>query len=279
MPATRNCFYSFALCFILSTLSPSLARAQDLSSDPGFKETRELGHSTFNSSCAGCHGLDGGGGDKAPNISGNSAVPHLPDAELSGIISNGISGTGMPAFRTFSERQVRAVVDYVRSLGGKAEEHTIPGNATKGREIFFTKGECSSCHMVSGKGGFMGPDLTNYAATASAQSIREAIVKTARVPPMGYRTGRFITSKGDQFEGLIRNEDNFSVQLQAKDGSFHLVPKKGLRSFEPLNKSLMPTDYRVRLSDSELKDLVSYLMASAPAGEHATPRKKEEDEE
>jgi cytochrome c oxidase cbb3-type subunit 3 len=279
MPAKRKSSYSLGFCLIFSTLLVSLMRAQDIASDPGSKETRELGRSTFNASCAGCHGLDGGGGDKAPNISGNSGVPHLSDAEVSSIISNGISGTGMPAFHNLNDRQLRATVDYIRSLGGKTEEHTIPGDATRGKEIFFGKGECSRCHTTSGQGGFMGPDLTNYAATSSAQSIRDAIVKSPRVAPMGYRSAKLITAKGDQLEGLVRNEDNFSVQLQTKDGIFHLLPKAGLRSFEHVNTSLMPANYGERLSDSELKDLVSYLMATAPAGIHSTSRKKEEEEE
>ncbi len=125
----------------------------------------------------------------------------------------------------------------------------------------------------------MGPDLTNYAATASAQSIRDAIVKSPRVPPMGYRAAKVTTATGDQLEGLIRNEDNFSVQLQTKDGGFHLLPKTGLRGLEHLNYSVMPANYRERLNDNELKDLVSYLMATAPASDHPTPSKKEEDEE
>ena len=279
MPATKF-FCLFRICLALSILPVSLIQAQDLTSDSGFKETRELGRSTFNASCAGCHGLDGGGGDKAPNISANSGVQHLSDAEVSSIISNGISGTGMPAFHNLNNRQLRATVDYIRSLGGKAEEQqTISCDATRGKEIFFGKGKCSSCHTISGQGGFLGPDLTAYAATASAQSIRDAIIKSPRVAPMGYRQAKLITAKGDQLEGLIRNEDNFSVQLQTKDGGFHLLSKSGLRSFEHVNDSLMPANYGERLNDSELKDLVSYLMATAPAGSHPTPRKKEEEDE
>lgn len=279
MPVTRKLVGLFGFFLFLSLLPVARLRAQDLSSDPGFKETRELGRSTFNASCAGCHGLDGGGGDKAPNISGNSGVQHLSDADVSNIISNGLPGTGMPAFRTLNDRQLRAIVDYLRSLGGKTEEQTVSGDATRGKAIFFGKGGCSNCHTTSGQGGFMGPDLTHYAATASAQSIREAIIKSPRRPPVGYRRAKLTTAKGDVLEGLIRNEDNFSVQLQTKDGSFHLLPKTALRSLEHVNDSVMPDNFRDRLSESELNDLVRYLIATAPAGEHPTPRKKEEDEE
>jgi putative heme-binding domain-containing protein len=71
-----------------------------------------------------------------------------------------------------------------------------------------------------------------------------------------------VTQDGNRLEGVIRNEDNFSVQLQTKDGGFHFFQKSNLRAVEHLERSLMPTDYSERLSASELNDLVSYLMNS-----------------
>jgi putative heme-binding domain-containing protein len=73
------------------------------------------------------------------------------------------------------------------------------------------------------------------------------------------------TRDGDRLEGIVRNEDNFSVQLQTKDGSFHFFQKSDLRNIEPLGRSVMPTNYRERLSPDELNDLVSYLMNAVPA--------------
>src|SRR4030081_2551948 len=37
------------------------------------------GEEIFASSCAGCHGLDGRGGERAPNIAGRPAVQQLSD--------------------------------------------------------------------------------------------------------------------------------------------------------------------------------------------------------
>ena len=206
-------------------------------------------------------------------------MQHLSDAQVSSTISDGIPGTGMPAFHAFKERQVRAVVDYLRSLQGKIEERTLPGDAKRGKEVFFGKGDCSSCHTISGKGGFLGPDLTGYGATGSAKAIREEIVKSPRIPSRGYRTAMLTTSAGDQFEGLIRNEDNFSLQLLTKDGSFHLLKKAELQNFEHLNSSLMPDNYRELLSNGELSDLVSYLMVTPPSRTTLPSRKNEDDAE
>jgi cytochrome c oxidase cbb3-type subunit III len=256
----------------------SIARAQQrLSSDVDSKATAAAGKSTFDSTCAGCHGLDGRGSDKAVNISSSSKVRHLSDSQVASIISNGVPGTGMPAFHNLAERQIRAVVGYLRSLQGKQEARTLPGDAMRGKAIFFGKGECSTCHMISGEGGFFGPDLSVYGSSLPAQTISEEIIKPQRIAREGYRSAVLTTAAGDRLEGMIRNEDNFSVQFQTRDGSFHFFQKSELRNLEHLDTSLMPTNYRDRLSPVELNDLVSYLMNVAPDTSKGRTSHKKED--
>ncbi|HLZ42061.1 MAG TPA: c-type cytochrome [Candidatus Sulfotelmatobacter sp.] len=266
------------LVVLLWGLSTSVSLAQANGSLPKEKLSSPDGRSSFNSSCAGCHGLDGSGSDKAVDISGNARVRHLSDAELSRIILHGVPGTGMPAFHNLSERQVRALVDYVRSLQGKRETRTLPGDPQRGKEIFFGKGDCSSCHAISGQGGFLGPDLSSYASTASAQAIHDEIVKPQRTPQTGYTPAVLTTTQGERLEGLIRNEDNFSIQLQTNDGSFHFFSKSELSTVDRRETSLMPANYRESLGPGELNDLVSYLMTASPEASKPAPRKKEEDD-
>jgi cytochrome c oxidase cbb3-type subunit III len=238
------------------------------------------GRSTFNNACAACHGLDGRGSDKGVNISGSEKVRHLTDAQLSEIISDGVPGTGMPAFRTLSPNQLRTLITYVRSLQGKSDTQTVSGDAKSGREIFFGKGGCSACHVISGEGGFLGPDLSGYGNTASPSTIRDEITRARRVPRQGYRSAVLTTSNGERLEGLIRNEDNFSLQFQCKDGSFHFFQKSDLRNIDRQETSLMPSDYGDRLSARELDDLVNYMMSSAAsAGTTISHKKKEDDYE
>src|SRR3954451_14342904 len=57
------------------------------------------GQKTFSSRCAGCHGLDGRGSQRAPNIASNPTTRRLSDPELTQIILNGRTDFGMPSFR------------------------------------------------------------------------------------------------------------------------------------------------------------------------------------
>lgn len=267
------------LSFSVCVLNISLSLAQQSAPNRDAQTTSASGRSAFNSDCSGCHGLDGRGSDKAVNIATTDKVRHFSDAELSAIISNGIPGTGMPAFHTLSEKQIHALVGYVRLLQGKTGTRTVPGDAQRGKEIFFGKGDCSSCHTISGEGGFLGPDLSGYGSGASANAIRDEIVRSPRTPAQGFRAAVITTASGERLEGVVRNEDNFSVQFQKKDGSFHFFQKADLRNFEHLDSSLMPTDYRDRLSNGELDDLVSYLLVISDEKKAITPRKKKDDAE
>jgi len=71
------------------------------------------------------------------------------------------------------------------------------------------------------------------------------------------------TRDGQKFSGIMRNEDNFSLQLQTLDGAFHLFLKAELENVTHQPNSLMPSDYASTLSPDELNDLVSFLIAAA----------------
>jgi cytochrome c oxidase cbb3-type subunit III len=221
------------------------------------------GRQVFSSSCAGCHGLDGRGGERAPDIASKPEVQRLSSAALTRIVHDGVTGTGMPSFRLLGASRIQAVVLYVRSLQGRGEAGRLPGNSEAGKGLFFGKAGCAECHMVAGVGGFIGSDLSNYAATESAQEIRDAILHPEAKADPAKKAVLVTTMSGEQLTGVARNEDNFSLQLQTLDGSFHLFTKTDLKSVEHQDRSLMPSDYGSRLSRVELNDIVSYMMSVA----------------
>ena len=59
--------------------------------------------------------------------------------------------------------------------------------------------------------------------------------------------------------GVIRNEDNFSLQLQTLDGRFVFLDKRDISRLAVVPEGLMPSDYGSTLSPIELDNLVSYL--------------------
>src|SRR5271155_3823828 len=124
------------------------------------KPTSTRGKQTFTSTCANCHGLDGRGGERAPNITENPKVQKLSDAQIAHIIENGIPGTAMPAFHSLEASEVKVVVTYLRTLQGTKTRLKLPGDPVRGETVFFGKAGCSGCHMVAGEGGFIASDLS-----------------------------------------------------------------------------------------------------------------------
>jgi cytochrome c oxidase cbb3-type subunit III len=234
-------------------------KSQSVRSEPQVTAAVNNGKHAFAARCASCHGLDGRGGERGPNIATTSKTQSLSDTELTRVISNGRPNSGMPAFRLAGEGEIRSLVAYLRILQGKRKAVPLAGDPQKGKELFFGKAECGSCHMAEGQGGFLGSDLSGYAKSLGAPEIRKSITDPASA--IRVRVGAATTRDGTTVKGLVRNEDNFSVQIQSEDGSFHSFLKSDLTKLEYLSKPLMPTDYRERLSRQEVDDLVGYLQS------------------
>ena len=235
------------------------------------------GAEIFRSHCSACHGLDARGGEHGPDLVNNPAVHALSDRQLFETITGGIPRKGMPAFNALLQPdEIRTVVAYLRRAGGAGPSAPVTGDRKLGEALFFGKTGCSSCHMISGRGGFLGSDLSGYGRDHSADEIRAAILhpndpNNSKGFSPGPETATVTTRSGERWTGIIRDEDNFSIQLLDAQGKFHLLMKSDLAGLERGIKSPMPDDYGSRLSAAEVDALVAYL-ASAQGGEPAPER-------
>lgn len=221
--------------------------------------TSRLGQQIFSSTCAGCHGLDGKGSERAPNLAAG-AVQQLSDREIFRIVKDGIPGTAMPAFHTLGDGELHALVIYLRALQGRGPAVASSGNPSRGKALFFGAAKCSACHLAEGKGGFIARDLSDYGSSHSPGEILHRIQAPESDEQVGNRLATVITRDGRKYSGMVRNEDNFSLQLQSMDGTFHLFTKPDLQQVEYGTQPLMPANYGVVLSREQLNDIVSYLI-------------------
>jgi hypothetical protein len=68
-----------------------------------------------------------------------------------------------------------------------------------------------------------------------------------------------VTKDGRTIDGVMRNQDHWSVQFIGLDGKFYSFDRSGLASVTLKPGSIMPTDYDKRLSPDEFRDLVAFL--------------------
>jgi len=252
---------SFAV-FALHAAPPQDARKSPVKRPPPTASTSG-GQQTFDSTCASCHGLDGRGGERAPDIATRPEITRLSDQDLLKILRSGIPEKGMPSFAALGSAKLSALLSYLRSLQGKGTAMPVVGNTEKGKELYWGKAGCSECHMVNGAGGFLGPDLSKYGDNHSVTEIHAAIVKPEKIAGTRGHVAEVTAKDGKSYSGLVRNEDNFSLQLLSLDGTFHLFSKSDLAAIHFRQETLMPADYDSRLSAADLDALAAYLASLA----------------
>ena len=225
-------------------------------------EVVAAGRAVFNSTCTDCHGVDGGAGARAPELGGNRRYFRLSEASIFDTIKNGIHGTAMPSFPDLSDDDIWRIVVYIRNLRGTAVDSNVLGNMENGATIFAGKGGCQSCHMIQGKGGTIGPDLSSIGGTVTLKRIRDVLTQDTAIP-IGYRPVKVTAQNGEVIEGIARNEDGFSIQILDQHNKLHLYDKSELREITYGKKSLMPHNYDKVLTSDEFQDLLAMLSRQA----------------
>ena len=225
-----------------------LAFAHNISAQPG----REL----FAKRCAPCHGRNARGGEAVSLFKSRIVLQESP-APLIAILKNGIPGTEMVP-QNLPDKDARALVEYLRSLTLPALQPPAPRDPAAGRIVYERSG-CAACHMVGGKGGVLGPNLASVAFRNRLAEIREAILKPGASVPDRYRTVTVTTTTGSTIKGLLKSEDNFSLQIMRLNGEFALLLRSEVRRIDIERGSLMPSGFGEKLSATELRDLLAYL--------------------
>jgi ubiquinol-cytochrome c reductase cytochrome c subunit len=150
----------------------------------------QLGQQLFAGNCVTCHGIDGRGVTSRTQQLGSGALRGLGPS-LRGVgaraadfyLRTGYMPLGNPHEEPgrrrvqFTDREIRAMVAYVASLGrGPPIPHPRPerGRVPEGLQLFTD--HCAGCHQVVAKGGVVtgarAPPLKDVTPTQIAESVR-----------------------------------------------------------------------------------------------------------
>lgn len=210
---------------------------------------------TYAKLCSGCHGADAHGTQQGPGLAGNAWLRRRSIPQLRKVIRNGVPAAGMPPFDLPGET-LDGLAALVASLNASAAESAVPGNRAAGKEFFFGKGQCASCHMVDGRGEPIGPDLSNLGRQMTVDEIREALLEPSAKIAEEYGLVTLRLRNGETLRGFARARTNFDIQVQDLKGVFHPLPLDQISSITEEKQSLMPA---VKANAGELEDLIAYL--------------------
>ena len=263
------------LVLVLVSFAATAQAAEEHNPFAGSAKAAKAGEYEFRINCALCHGLGARGGGRGPDLTRAHKKYAHNDPEMFQIISNGIPGTAMPANGTngqgvgMTDEEIWQIITYIRSQEVRASAKPV-GNPVHGKELFFGDSNCSLCHMVNGKGGRLGPDLTSVGASRTPEAIIDSVrnpsqrlawglTEATKEFPQEYETATAVTADGKQIKGVTLNEDSFSVQIMDTSEQIHLLEKNKLRSFQKSRESAMPKYGPDLLSDKDLDDIVAFL--------------------
>jgi len=244
----------------LAIAGPLPVAAQNPAGHPGEYAPADIAYGArlYDAQCTTCHGATGDGISGVDLRSGkfrNAAT----DQDLSRVITNGIQGTAMQAFK-FDPSELAGIVAYLRNMNSFDRGSVKAGDAGRGRMAFEGKGGCARCHRVGAQGSRVAPDLSEIGAARSPGSlVRSLTDPTSQMMPIN-RPVRAVTRDGKVINGRRLNEDTYTVQLLDEQERLVSLAKADLREFTILSVSPMPS-YKNTFTPDELADVVAYLLS------------------
>jgi putative heme-binding domain-containing protein len=143
----------------------------------------------------------------------------------------------------------------------KVVEELLPllkqtGNPALGKEIF--KKHCTKCHVHSGEGTRIGPDLTGMAVHPKEELLIH-IIDPSRSVEGNFRVYAVVTNDGRVTNGLLASESKTAIELFDAEGKKHAIQREDIDELVASTKSLMPEGFEKQVSKEELSSLLEFL--------------------
>jgi putative heme-binding domain-containing protein len=135
------------------------------------------------------------------------------------------------------------------------------GSPYAGKKLFAAT--CAKCHMLFGKGGFIGPDLTS-AKRDDLPNLLLNIVNPGAEIREGFETYLIRTQDGRALTGFVLEQDNRIVLLRNSEGVDISLAKKDIADMRIIPQSIMPEGLLSSMSEQQIRDLFAYLRSSQP---------------
>jgi len=136
------------------------------------------------------------------------------------------------------------------------------GNVEQGWKIFHenTTASCLRCHQVNGKGGEVGPDLSEVGRHKPAEYLLESIVDPNAVIAKGFATVQFLLADGRLAAGIVREETADAFRIITPEAKELVIAKNEIDETSA-GLSGMPADIAKQLTKSQIRDLIAYLVS------------------
>lgn len=130
------------------------------------------------------------------------------------------------------------------------------GDAVAGKEIY--KKQCAKCHVHSGEGTKIGPDLTGMAVHPKSELLVH-ILDPSRSVEGNYRVYTVVLNDGRVMTGMLAGESRTAVELIDTEAKRHPIQREDIEELVSSTKSLMPEGFEKQVKPEEVRDLLEFL--------------------
>ena len=190
---------------------------------------------------------------------GQTAVQSMLNSDLSSTERESIQRSALPsAARLLKVEKLRSKTFELTST---VQSKLASADADAGRRIFFNSrfGQCAKCHQVDGRGGNVGPDLSNISNMALGRLLESIVEPSKEIAPR--HTPILIeTYDGKSFSGVLYAERGEEITYADSNGKLIKVRFDDIERSKPQTKSIMPEGLLERMTVDEVADLAKYLL-------------------
>jgi putative heme-binding domain-containing protein len=220
-------------------------------------EQIQAGYRLYAGQCQLCHGANGDG-IAGTNFARQQFRLVKTDADIRRMIATGSTGGGMPAI-ALKDEEADSLIAFLRSGMDRSGVTFRLGDAVRGAAIYSGSGACATCHRIKGAGARIGPDLSDIGAIRRPGQIFTSLTDPIKATMPINRPVTIVLKNGQTIKGRRYDEDTFSLRLIDSGENLRSIAKADIRSYQVRTDTDMPS-FRGRLSESELGDLLAYLL-------------------
>ncbi len=145
---------------------------------------------------------------------------------------------------------------------GLPEPDLAGGDAKRGETLFFSEqARCSQCHAFRGRGGSIGPDLTEVSRKGKDHVYRSIAAPSTEIIPE-YVPYTVATRDGRVYAGVVRAEGTDAIRVTDTNAKTATLRRDEIDQIRPSGTSIMPVGLAGGLGETGLRDLIAYLMST-----------------
>ncbi|MCZ6794398.1 MAG: plastocyanin/azurin family copper-binding protein [Planctomycetota bacterium] len=154
-----------------------------------------------------------------------------------------------------------SIDDFQGDLGAE-----LRGRTAEIGQRLFAEATCAQCHKVKGKGGAVGPELTDVFQRWKGDRkavLREILDPSQRIDPK-FAVRVVVTRQGRVISGIVTAENKNSVSLLENPEASEpaVIPRADIAEMVKTSTSMMPRALLDRFTKDEIFEMMAFLEAS-----------------